>query len=124
MRLGDPLASWLVEHQPDLAPRAGRSRRTVVDEPPPLPVPPSLVPLLTADTDTIVPMLVGGVLDGTFAAAHRAVLVNFLARMRPQACRPLAIALREVDPPQTVVALVHLLADLAETRHQMLEELA
>ena len=56
------------------------------------------MPLLTADTDTIVPVLVGGVLDGTFAAAHRAVLVNFVARMRPDACRPLAVALREADP--------------------------
>ena len=82
------------------------------------------MPLLTLTPTTIVRVLVGGVVDGTFAAAHRAVLVNFLARMRPEACRPLAVALREVDPPQTVVALVHLLADLAETRHQMLEELA
>ena len=124
MRLGDPLASWLVEQQPDLAPRAGRPRRAVADEPPTLPVPPSLVPLLAADTDTIVRVLVGGVLDGTFAAAHRAVLVNFLARMRPDACHPLAVALRDADPPHPVVSLVHLLADLAETRHQMLEELA
>lgn len=124
MRLGDPLATWLVEQRPDLAARAGRTRRTEVDEPPVLAVPPDLLPLLTADTGTIVRVIVAGVLDGSFAAAHRAVLVNFVARVRPDACRALADALREADPPQSAVALVHLLADLAETRHQMLEELS
>ncbi|MGH9270494.1 MAG: hypothetical protein ACRDZ2_04410 [Ilumatobacteraceae bacterium] len=125
MRLGGPLASWLVEQRPELAP-IGRRRPQTVDgdlgELPGLPVPPALLALLTAPPDDISSSVVAGVADGSFGAAHRAVLVNFVARMRPDACGPLAEALRTSDGAGTV-GLIHMLADLAEQRHCMLLEL-
>lgn len=127
MRMGGALAGWLVEQRPDLRPIAGRRRAGTSDddlaELPGLPVPPALLTLLTAPPDDICSSIAAGVHDGSFGAAHRAVLVNFVARMRPDACRPLAIALR-ADDHLGAVALVHTLADLAEQRHLMLEELS
>jgi hypothetical protein len=64
---------------------------------------------------------VGGLIAGELGAPHRAVLVNFVARCRPDVLAPLAEALRGIDSPS--VGLAHLLADLATTRHDMLAEL-
>ncbi|MGH9272159.1 MAG: hypothetical protein ACRDZ2_12910, partial [Ilumatobacteraceae bacterium] len=63
-----------------------------------------------------------GLADGSLGVAHRAVLVNFVARMRPDACAPLAAALRTSDTTNAI-GLVHSLADLAEQRHLMRQEL-
>ena len=60
--------------------------------------------------------------DGSLGVTHRAVLINFVARMRPDACRPLATRLRASDSTSSV-GLVHALADLAEQRHLMRQEL-
>jgi len=125
MRLGGPLASWLVEQRPELAP-IGRRRPPAGDddlgELPALPVPPALLALLTAPPRDIAASVVAGVADGSFGAAHRAVLVNFVARMRPDASGPLAEALRRGDAAGAL-GLVHTLADVAEQRHCMLQEL-
>ena len=67
-----------------LLPTAERRRRRL-DGVPPLPVPPTLQALLTSPGDDVIPVIVAALRDGTFAAAHRAVLVNFVARMRPDA---------------------------------------
>ncbi len=91
---------------------------------PPLPVPPTLQALLTSPGDDVIPVIVAALRDGTFAAAHRAVLVNFVARMRPDALQSLAEALRAATTGTGAAGLMHLVADLAETRHAMLQELS
>jgi hypothetical protein len=80
-----------------------------------------LVPYLTAEPDAIVAAIAGGMAEGAFGPPHRAVLINFVVRCRPDALAPLAAALRTVD--STGVGLAQLLADLAATRHDMLVEL-
>ena len=127
LRVGGPLAAWLLRQRPDLAlpvrRRASQTARLDADGLPPLAVAPGVLALLTAPLEQITEAVVAGVLDGTFGLAHRAVLVNFVARMRPDACAPLAVALRAADSAGSF-ALVHTLADLADHRQLMLEELA
>jgi hypothetical protein len=122
-RLGGPVAAWLIEHQPALGPPAGRPTVTVDDELPGLAVAPTLQPLLTAPAEPVVAALVGGLGDGTFGLTHRAVLVNFVARVRPDVLPAVAAALGGDDVPEHNAGLAHSLADLAATRHQMRQEL-
>jgi hypothetical protein len=91
---------------------------------PELPVPPALLALLTAPAGAVAAAVAGGLADGTLGLPHRAVLVNFVARVQPDALAPLAEALRALDPQAPMIGLAHTLADLAATRHVMLEELA
>jgi hypothetical protein len=126
MRLGDPVASWLVDQRPELAPVTRRREPAAVierDDVPGLAVPPNLLALLAAPPADLSVAVVGGLADGSFGVAHRAVLVNFIARMRPDACAPLSAALRGADTGANV-ALAHTLADLASHRDAMLEELS
>jgi hypothetical protein len=126
LRLGGPLARWLLDQRPELGPTSTRRRMSSemdLEELPGLAVPPALLAMLTAPPTDISASIVGGLADGSFGAAHRAVLVNFIARMRPDACAPLVVALRTGDAGPAV-SLAHALADLAEHRHRMLEELA
>ncbi len=125
VRIGEPLAGWLIDQRPALAPAARRSpppSELGVDGLPALAVPPALLALLTAPPDDITASITAGLADGSFGVAHRAVLINFVARMRPDACRPLATRLRASDST-SAVGLVHTLADLAEQRHLMRQEL-
>lgn len=125
LELGGPLATWLVEHLPQLAPQPAAGRpSSVVEAIPARPVPPVLLGLLAAPPLEVVTAVVGGLRDGSFAAAHRAVLVNFVAQVRADALAPLAEALRAAADDLAAVGLPHELADLAETRHLMLEELS
>jgi hypothetical protein len=57
------------------------------------------------------------------AEAHRAVLVNLIARCAPGALVDLADVLDSVDPMSPGRGLVSVLADLATTRRRMLDEL-
>ena len=122
-----PLGEWLVALVPELA--AARSRMSPADEAaalehvgelPALPIPPELRALLSAPAEDAATTLVAGILDGTFAHAHRAVLVNLVARMRPDALSPLGRALDAASPGH---GLAGVLADLASTRRRMLDEL-
>ena len=123
--VGGPVVTWLVDHVPEL--EAGGDSGTVdadaVRSLPELAVPPDLAELLTADARTVARHLGAGFAAARFGPAHRAVLVNLLARCRPAALIDAAAALRGVDPGSPAAGLALALADLAATRHRMLEEL-
>jgi hypothetical protein len=118
-QLAGPAAAWIVDHLPELAAPAGPARAEPEAGVPA--VSPELAPYLAADTGAIVTAIAGGMAEGAFGPPHRAVLINFVVRCRPEALAPLAEELRTVD--SSGVGLAQLLADLAATRHQMLTEL-
>jgi hypothetical protein len=124
LRMGGALADWLLEHQPDLRSSVARRPPPRVDDPlPALAVPPELRALLTEGPAVVVPTVVDGFRAGEYGIAHRAVLVNVVARIRPDALLPLAGALGAEELPYAVAGLAHSLAELAATRAHMLEEL-
>ena len=86
-------------------------------------MPPTLLPLLSAPPAPVVAAVVGGFVDGTFGLTHRAVLVNFVARARPDSLQALSVALGGEEIPTQHAGLAHSLADLAATRRQMRQEL-
>jgi hypothetical protein len=124
LQMAGPLGPWVLDHLPELA-AVGGSRRAGAETPagPPsvLPVSPELLLLLDAEPAAVVTAIAGGLDGGVFGPPHRAVLINFVARCRPDALEPLAAALRAVESP--VAGIAHLLADLAATRHAMISEL-
>jgi hypothetical protein len=125
LRMGGSLAAWLLELQPHLRSSARRRPAPALDDPlPGLAVPPTLLELLEAGPDVVVPAVLAGFRAGTFDLTYRAVLVNFVARMRRDALLPLASALgAPADIPYTTAGLCLSLAELAATRAAMLEEL-
>lgn len=124
-----PLAGWLVGHLPELAAHgaAGAQPDPSADdiaELPLLPIPPDLEPLLHAEADVVAPQLTGAIDSGMLVHAHRAVLVNLVARMRPDALGQVASALEAIDGGSLGFPLASVLADLARTRQRMLDELS
>lgn len=122
-RSGGPVVAWLLEHQPSLRPPSRRTRADADVGLPGLAVAPALAPLLTTPAGPVVAAVLGGLLDGTFVLAHRAVLVNFVARCRPDTLGALATALGDDDVAPAAAGLARSLADLAATRHHMRQEL-
>jgi hypothetical protein len=118
-QLAGPAAAWIADHLHELAAPAGAARSGPEAAAPA--VSPELAPYLDADIGAIVTAIAGGIAEGGFGPPHRAVLINFVVRCRPDALAPLAEALRTVD--SSGVGLAQLLADLAMTRHEMLTEL-
>jgi hypothetical protein len=118
-----PLASWLVAHLPDLASRAVRPSPESIGELPDLPMPLELEALLAAPSRQVASTIAAGVDDGRFAHAHRAVLVNLLARVRPDSLPDVARSLDAIESTSTGYGLASVLADLAHTRRRMLDEL-
>lgn len=116
-RAGGPLAAWTVDHVADLA---GSPRRTAPAEAvlalPELPVPPELADLLGADAHTFGQTLEP--LVDTATPAHKPVLVNLLARCRPEVLPDAAEALSGRP-----FGLALALADLSRLRARMLAEL-
>jgi hypothetical protein len=124
-----PLAGWLVGHLPELAPRGAANSRSDpsaddVAELPALPIPPDLEPMLFADGGEAARQLAGALETGALAHAHRAVLINVVARMRVDALDQVATALESIDGASVGFALASVLADLARTRYRMLDELS
>ena len=124
-----PLAGWLVGHLPELAARGAASTQPDpsaddIAELPSLPIPPELEPLLFADGDHVARQLRRAIDSGTLVHAHRAVLINLVARMRPDALGAVATALETVDGTSIGFPLASVLADLARTREHMLDELS
>jgi hypothetical protein len=124
-----PRAGWLVGHLPELAARGAASTQPDpsaddIAELPVLPIPLDLEPLLFADGDHVARSLAVAIDSGSFAHAHRAVLVNLVARMRPDALGTLATALEAIDGSSIGFPLASVLADLARTRERMLDELS
>jgi hypothetical protein len=124
-----PLAGWLVGHLPELAVRGGASsqpdpRVEAVAELPSLPIPPDLEPLLSADGALVARQLAAAIDSGTLVHAHRAVLINLVARIRADALGEVATALEATDGSSIGFPLASVLADLARTRQRMLDELS
>ncbi|MDX2381205.1 MAG: hypothetical protein QNM02_15765 [Acidimicrobiia bacterium] len=128
-----PLASWLVEQLPEFAAPSTRGRRgraTAADltetlgELPQLPIPVELHSLLAASGAESGGAVALGLERGTLGPAHRGVLVNLLARLRPDALGDLADVIDAVDPASSGYGLATVLTDLATTRRRMLSELA
>ena len=119
-----PVARWVTEHVPELAPRtSARVDADAVLSVPPLAVPPELADLLGADAHTFASTLRPAFDAGRFGASHRAVLVNLFARCRPEVLDEAATALSAVDPMSPSAGLALALADLARTRSRMLVEI-
>ena len=120
-----PSADWLIDQVPELA----CTKRATVDaeafaELPELPIPPDLAELLHAPGDITGSALATALENGDLAHAHRAVLVNLLARIPADALAPVTAALDAVDAHSTGAALASVLADLASTRTRALDELS
>lgn len=134
MAAGGPVAGWVLDHVPALGPARARSVATTAAAAttttdaatttvaattatlPPLPVPPELEPLLTADAHTFVQGLLPGFHEARIGTAHRPVLVNLLARCRAEVLPATIEALGTVDPQSPSAGVAHVLADLAALR--------
>lgn len=120
-----PLAAWLVEHLPELAPGgapASVDPETVASLPD-LPIPPELRELIERPGAETGRTIAEALASGALAIAHRSVLVNLLARVRPDGLTDIARALGRIDPGSPTHGFAASLADLATTRRRMLDEL-
>jgi hypothetical protein len=119
-----PLAAWLVSLVPELAARPGRlPDAESLGELPDLPIPLDLEPLLHVPAADAARVIASGVENGRYAFAHRAVLINLIARMRRASLPVVAEVLTAVDSRSAGAGLASVLADLALTRSRMLDEL-
>jgi len=119
-----PLGTWMIEWSPRLACTA--KRPPVVEllaELPELPIVPELVSLLSAPSAQVAHTLAAGLSSAELGRAHKAVLVNLLARMDPSSLPAVAQAIDRVDSSSPSIGLAFALADLAHLRHHMLTEL-
>lgn len=89
----------------------------------PLPVPSELAELLSSPGAAAARDLAAAIEAGAFGASHRAVLINAVARVEPAGLVELAGTLGAIDPAVPGHGLAAVLADLAVTRHRMLDEL-
>lgn len=123
-----PVAHWLLEHVPGLAAAKGSTSSMIHPEEllvlPELPISPEVAALLPLDAHSFVERLLPGFEEGRVGAAHRPVLVNLLARCRPDVLTPTAAALAGVDPSSASAGIAAALTDLVRTRAQMLDELS
>lgn len=119
-----PLGEWMIGWSPRLGCAArARPAAELVAELPELPITPDLAPLRAAPATRVAAVLADALSSGAFAAAHRAVLVNLVARLEPAALLALADAIGRVAPSSASIGLAVALTDLARLRHQMLTEL-
>ena len=130
VRIGGPVVAWLTAVQPQLgAPSGARPVPAIGPDGdaglPGLAVPPELLGLLTAG-QRFVDALLDGFGTGGFGRPHRAVLINAVARCRPDVVAAVAAALGGDDHhiPADALGLARSIADLAAFRHAMLVELA
>jgi hypothetical protein len=121
-----PLADWLGRHVPTLAAPVERRRadREQIGSLPLLPIPAELARLVSEPGDEVAATLAEALGSGTLGVTHRAVLVNLIARIPPSSLGPIAEAFGAVDPMSPSHGLAASLADLAATRHDMLDELS
>lgn len=123
-----PLGAWMIDWSPRLAcagkqVAGARSAVEMAAELPALPIVPELEGLLNAKPTDAARTLASGLANAQFGSAHRAVLVNLLARMSPASLPTVAKAIDRVDPSSPSIGLAFALADLAHLRHHMLTEL-
>ncbi len=119
-----PLGTWMIEWSPRLACTAKKPPVIeLLGELPELAIVPELVSLLSAPATQVAQTLAAGLSSAQLGRAHRAVLVNLLARMDPSSLPAVAQAIDRVDPSSPSIGLAFALADLAHLRHHMLTEL-
>ena len=119
-----PLGEWMIQWSPRLACTA--KHPPVVEllaELPELPMVPELVSLLSSPPAQVARTLAAGLSSAELGRAHKAVLVNLLARMDSSSLLAVAHAIDCVDPSSPSIGLAFALADLAHLRHHMLTEL-
>jgi len=116
---GGTLSAWLVDHVPGLAASGGRTvAADVVMSLPELAIPPGLAELTLVDAHTFTSRLVPRLGSGELGSAHRAVVINLMARCRPEVLPHAAEALEAAGTTLTLP-----LADLCRLRYAMLEQL-
>ncbi len=115
-----PAAGWLADQIDRLAPSNSSTSVSAerVTSLPDLPLPPELAELRSVDAHTFASRLAQGFTSSAFGPAHKAVLVNLLARCRPAVLLDAAEAL-----DRTGVGLALALGDLARLRHRMMTTL-
>jgi hypothetical protein len=114
-----PLGEWMIGWSPGLACTSKQRPATEqLGELPELPIIAELLPLLTAPAAQAALTLAGGLSSAQLGGAHRAVLVNLLARVPRSSLPAIAEALESL-----VTGLALTLADLARLRDHMLTEL-
>jgi hypothetical protein len=122
-----PLGAWMIDWSPRLACTAKqpgvRQLAEQLGELPELPIVPELQPLLAAPPAQVARTLAAGLSSAQLGTAHRAVLVNLIARMAPSSLPAVAQAIDRVDPSSPSIGVAFALANLAHLRHHMLTEL-
>lgn len=124
-----PIAEWLMEHVPDLGPATSATRLSAIEaeqvgDLTDLPIPPELASLLDRPGAEVGGVIARALEERSLVEAHRAVLVNLLARCAPDGLGDIADVLGAVDARSAGHGLASVLVDLATTRQRMLEELA
>jgi hypothetical protein len=120
-----PLGGWMIGWSPRLACTGKRPAglEHAVGVLPELPLLPELQPLLTASAGEAAAVLRAGLDQARYGAGHRAVLVNFLARVTPASLPTVLTALARVDPASPSSGLAYALTSLVALRQHMLTEL-
>jgi hypothetical protein len=119
-----PLGEWMIDWSPRLACTANRPPDpAVVAGLPELAIVPELVALLHAPPAQAARTLAAGLSSGQLGSAHRAVLVNLVARIDQASLPAVAHALNRVDPQSPSIGVAFAVADLANLRLHMLTEL-
>ncbi len=119
-----PLGDWMTEWSPRLACTAKRPPVVeMMGQLPELAIVPELVSLLSAPAAQVARTLAEGLSSASLGRAHKAVLVNLIARIDASSLPAVAQAIDRVDPASPSIGLAFALADLAHLRHHMLTEL-
>jgi hypothetical protein len=116
-----PLAGWLVDQCPELAPRSNLPVPDLGDalRLPALPISPDI----DLGDATSAAAIADGLATGRLGAPHRSMLVNAVARAHPPLLAAFGAALATVDPTAPGHAIASSLYDLATTRVRMLADL-
>jgi len=119
-----PLGDWMIDWSPRLACTAKQVPvAELLADVPELPIVPELLPLLTAPPSQVARTLASGLSSAQLGSAHKAVLVNLIARVDSGSIAAIAQALDQVDVTSPSIGVAFALADLAHLRHHMLTEL-
>jgi hypothetical protein len=117
--LAGPLALWLIDL--DLAPVGGGQPTAADLEPPPMPV--DFAPLWRLPGDELAAALADGLTRAQLANRHRPLLVRLLCDIPADRLPPVIEALSRAGTNATTMGLALTLADLAQIRATMIQEL-
>lgn len=114
-----PLGDWLAELFPDLV--GPRRTATVPAEPPPLPA--DVQRLARADADALAAALAEGLESGEFSKRHQPMFERVLCSVPIDHLPAIAARLNRAGTNPHTMGIALSLADLAGTRHAMIQEL-